>query len=571
MLFPSSLELLPDEILLQICQYLRSADVFFSLYNLNSRLNTTIRGYCHYVNLTAVSYKQFEYAVRDVLPEIGHLVRSFVLNGNWETIIHSNLSSILFVSHLSNLFPRIRKLVIKWFQSEKLLSFVTSLRDLPELIELDIRFLKGNAVNFLLENVLSANQNRLSVVSFDHDSTDLNLSDEKDLTSYPHIEQLSVNLTLSKYIPCLFHLVPNVCQLYLSIDELSNDTKRKSVIVNLPSLIHLTHFRLRTINLFWTFEDISCILKAMPVLEQLTLDLRTDDRRLVTKENLRTLLPSSLLRMDYFIRYYTSRSDTKFELHDLFSAPHLPIISMFDSPRHRFIICTIPCNLHAVILPATVSKQMPEGWDYMNQTKDLHICDITSIAEILLILRHFRKLKILTLDAKDRVQVLTLPAQSPSVDIKLPFLKQVEVSGVLDLSPILCAAPNVDYLIIYYDSLKILLNEESTFRLLQTQLIRINIIDWVDLQSDLLERIAQLHSLRHIVITLKNPELVINAFVLKILSFWKDKSRLSIDVKGSLTSTAPLDLRQWLIAHSHIKPDDSFTVECNNNWFDLWF
>jgi hypothetical protein len=66
----SSFEILPDEMILYVCHYLRGADILYSFYNLNTRLNITITGYCRYVNLMAVSYKQFDYAVSNVLPQI---------------------------------------------------------------------------------------------------------------------------------------------------------------------------------------------------------------------------------------------------------------------------------------------------------------------------------------------------------------------------------------------------------------------------------------------------------------------------------------------------------------------
>jgi hypothetical protein len=127
-------------------------------------------------------------------------------------------------------------------------------------------------------------------------------------------------------------------------------------------------------------------------------------------------------------------------------------------------------------------------------------------------------------------------------------------------------------MIIHFDCLKILLDDELTCQLVQTQIIRLNITDWIDIKSDLLERISQVfHSLCHIVITMKDSTILIDDFVLKILSLWKDKSRLSVDVKGSISEEKKKNLRQWLINHSHITINDSFAVECNDNWFDLWF
>ncbi len=165
-----------------------------------------------------------------------------------------------------------------------------------------------------------------------------------------------------------------------------------------------------------------------------------------------------------------------------------------------------------------------------------------------------------------------MPPQSQSINLKLPLLKNIEISGICELFPVLNAAPNVDYLIIYFDCLKILLDDESTCQLLQARILRLNVIDWVDIQSDLLQRISQIFSsLLHLVITMKDPTLLIDEFLSRILSLWKGKSRISIDVKGSLSEETRKYLRQWVIDHSHIRAEDSFAVEYNDNWFDLWF
>jgi hypothetical protein len=168
--------------------------------------------------------------------------------------------------------------------------------------------------------------------------------------------------------------------------------------------------------------------------------------------------------------------------------------------------------------------------------------------------------------------IVTLPPQSQSINLKLPFLKHIEISGICELFPLLNGAPNVDYMIIHFDCLKTLFDHEPTCHLLQTQIIRLNVIDWVDVKSDLLQCISQIFSsLCHLVITMKDSTLLIDDFVLKILSLWKGKSRLSLDVKGSLSEEIKKNLRQWIINHSHIRAEDSFAVEYNDNWFDLWF
>ena len=164
-----------------------------------------------------------------------------------------------------------------------------------------------------------------------------------------------------------------------------------------------------------------------------------------------------------------------------------------------------------------------------------------------------------------------MPEQLSSINLKLPCLKQIDISGISDLFPLLNVAPNLEYLIIYFDCLSMLLDDESTCYLLQTRIIRLNVIDWVDIESDVLQRMAKVfRSLRHLVIVLKDPTVFIDDFVLRIISLWKENTVRSIDVKGSLFDEIQNNLRQWLINHSHIKAEDKFAIEYNEKWFDLW-
>lgn len=405
MFYHTSFEMLPDEIILSICQYLREADVLYSFYNLNSRLNVTITGYCRHVNLMSVSYKQFEYAVSRVLPKIGNMVRTFVLNGNWETIIDNKLSTVIFDLPLSLLFPQLQKLIIKWFTSERFVTFVSNLKGFSQLMELDIRFLRGNKTTLDLTDVLSANNSQLSVVSFDQESIDLDIPYDTNMIFYPNIQELIVNLKSSKLIGNLFAIVPNLRRLYLNIDELSNDSNQKLVEHTLMPLVHLINFQLRSINLFWTFNEIASLLKPMPSLKRLTFDLRTDDKRLVDENDLMTILPSSIIKIDFFIRYYYSKSRSGEEIDMVPMSVHFPVSHLLDEPRHRYLIHTIPYDSHSAILTATISKQMLSGWKYMRHIKDLYIYDVTSMLEVLLILQHFRRVRTLTIDAKDKSQL----------------------------------------------------------------------------------------------------------------------------------------------------------------------
>ena len=143
----------------------------------------------------------------------------------------------------------------------------------------------------------------------------------------------------------------------------------------------------------------------MPSLQRFTFDLRTDDKRLFNAEDLLTILPSSLVRINFFIRYYHSELDVEVNKAINSSSCHIPIACLFDEPRNRFLIYTIPCDLRSLTLTATISKQVPSGWRYTQQIKNLYVYGITSMLEILLILQHFRQLRILNIDIKENSRV----------------------------------------------------------------------------------------------------------------------------------------------------------------------
>lgn len=171
------------------------------------------------------------------------------------------------------------------------------------------------------------------------------------------------------------------------------------------------------------------------------------------------------------------------------------------------------------------------------------------------------------------VSVVESMAQTPPCLLKLPYLKHIDLSGVSSLFPLLNAAPNLDYLAVCFECLETLLADEPTCHLLRRRIVRLNITDWVDVGSTILPRLADVFtSLRHLVISLKDVSVVIDDFVVTILSLWnKGRSRLSLDVKGCLSNKPKEALRQWIIDNTHLTANDSFAVECNETWFDLWF
>ncbi|CAF2629591.1 unnamed protein product [Rotaria sp. Silwood2] len=394
----STFDMLPDEMLLHICQYLRCADILYGFYNLNTRLNITIIDFCRHVNITGVQYKQFQYVVLKILPEIGSSIRSIVYHGNWQTVVSDQIRSLLFCSNLSMIFSQLHTLILACFTGEQLFTFLDAIKDLVQLVKLDIYCLEGKVPEELLRKILSANDGRLKSISFDQDSIDLILTEAQhdQPISYTNIEELTIGLMKSEALECLFTLVPNITRLHVTFDDTSNLLIEN--INGVPFLIHLKDFQLRSMDTYWTFDKISDILTKMPSLRKLALDLSTEDACLVNGDNFATILPASLVNLNLFIIYVLPESYNQLNNLPVTWPSHIPIACLLNECHRYAIIHTIPCDLSSIVIAAQISKQMLTGWKYMQKVKHLKIYGKASFTDIPIILQHFRQLRTLKID-----------------------------------------------------------------------------------------------------------------------------------------------------------------------------
>ncbi|CAF2786682.1 unnamed protein product [Rotaria sp. Silwood2] len=345
-----------------------------------------------------VDHEKFQFVTLKILPEIGSFIRSFVCHGNWQSIVSNQIRSILFCSNLSMIFPQLHTLILVYFTGEQLFTFVDVIKNFSQLIKLDIRCLGDKHPKELLRKVLATNDGRLRSITFDQDSIDLVLNEAQhdQPVSYPNIEELTVNLVKYEALIRLFMLVPNVSRLHVTCDYSSNLLLEK--LKSLSSLIHLKDFQLRSMDNYWTLEQISDILTKMPFLQKLALDLSTKDENLINGHNLVAILPQSLVNLNLFIIYLLLESDIKSDTWHITWPSHIPIACLLSECHRCAIIHTIPCDLCSIVIPAKISKQMLTGWEYMQKVKNLRIYGKASFTEIAMIVQHFHQLQTLNID-----------------------------------------------------------------------------------------------------------------------------------------------------------------------------
>lgn len=132
-------------------------------------------------------------------------------------------------------------------------------------------------------------------------------------------------------------------------------------------------------------------------------------------------------------------------------------------------------------------------------------------------------------------------------------------------------APNFDYLVISFTSLKILLDDKQTCNLLQRLIIRLDIYDWLDTDPDLLQNVSRIFTnLNTLIIVPKNKNLIMDSVVLAILTNWHNDRLKWIFIDGSFSDKPKENFRQWILDNNNQMKDISFTVNSDDRWLTLW-
>ncbi|CAF1371812.1 unnamed protein product [Rotaria magnacalcarata] len=567
----STFETLPDEMILHVCQYLRGGEILHSFFNLNSRLNSAITDFCHHVNLKNLTYKQFKFVTLQIVPQIGGSIRSFVFNARWESIMFTQQSSIFSRLKLCFIFPQLHTLILTGFVDAQLNLFLDKITDFFQLVKLDIRSAQVCNSYDSLKVILGANNNRLKSVLFEDDSTQFILTSTRDeeAVSYPNIEELTVSLKTDKTLGSLFILVPNITRLHVDVDELSSASKR--TLENVPSLVHLKDFQLRSLDMQWSLDEIAYILSKMPSIQRLVLDISTQDKHVVHGEKFIQVLPSTLIEIHLFIMYYLSTSGSETDTILSTWPSYIRVIRLPHESNRYGVIHTVPCDLFSMFIPAYVASSMMAGSKYTRKVQYLKICDKQCSSDINLILQHFHQIRTLTIGSSYNSQKITSQSNQPIV-LHLPHLKRFNVNGIYEIFHLVEAAPNLDYLKIDLNSFNMALDDISTCELLQKRIVNLEITNIQEIDSIPLGIISrQFSNLRDLSLCVEKSTVFIDSLILAVLSMWKDKNLRSFHIKGSLTYDVSKNLSQWLINYNNLDSGDSFHVEYDSKWIVVWY
>ncbi len=387
----TTFEILPDEMILEICRYLHCSHVLYSFFDLNSRLNRTITSYCQHVWFRRASYKQLLYIYDYILPRIGSFVISLTIHPLHQSSFPSSLKQ-----QMSNIFPNLKTLTLTSWTSENLLSvMIESLQQMTYLEKLVIQELSCSSIikdgNFL-EKIFNIKNNFLNKIIFDYDCDSFNLNNylQNNFISY-HIIYLTIQLDTLLDLSIVIQFIPNIYQLDVSI--------RNSSLKPVPfttTLPFLKEFSIWTIHWYSHFDDLIPLLSIVPSIEKFSLTISTRDSKLINGKNLFSILPSQLKQFNYTVCYYPYENDDHFNIKSLQSIPVIYSISEIDK---RIFLHTLPYSSSRLIIRSNLAKNIPTKDIYQMYSKidQIQVYTMTNLSDAFPMIGQCRRVRELTL------------------------------------------------------------------------------------------------------------------------------------------------------------------------------
>jgi hypothetical protein len=407
----STLENLPDEMLLEICRYLHSGDVLYSFFGLNFRLNQTITFYRQHVSLHRTFYLQFLHIFHKILPQIEFSIRSLVI---------FELESPLFLRLFQNqhIYPHLEKLTLVNWTDEKLILFIDTLHGMKYFQKLIIQALDltesiRNIV--LLRKLLGANDHRLTQLIFDHECDALSLIDDEECEmNFPNIIQLDIELRTTTDLFQLIQIVPNLEQLHITFKQSWN-----KILSDQQSFSHLKELSVYAMSWFSTFENLKTLVKISPTIENLSLVLVTHDYSMIDRQSVFSLLPACMKQFHYSICYQPSDINDHFDPRKIIDTwKSIPIAYSICENDKRIFLHTVLYQLTRLSLRSLFNKKMSAELNSQTYKKvrHLHVYDTINLTDTFGIVRHCRQILDLI------VSIRTLPS-SKNLSQKKFFFK----------------------------------------------------------------------------------------------------------------------------------------------------
>jgi hypothetical protein len=308
------------------------------------------------------------------------------------------------------IFPHLKHLTLNALYTKSLALFLDSLQNLTELYEITIHQLSNDSDNSnehqtLLYQVLSANNSRLTSVKFDWYSNPFSVEMQTNGVLFTNIDELHINLKTINDLHQLLTILPTLCYLYTQVHEEYFDLDEQNEYIIISSL---KYFHLRSFCHSWTLDELASIIKRIPNVKELSIEIEGDDDiRLIDGQEFFSLLSDlSLKKFNYFLKYFNTS----------YFIDQTKILSTWHQFKQEFVciksddnkivaLYSLPFVFSYLILPCSLAKNKVFIESYTTQAKDLTLCRVsTQIVDIFPIINKCHRTHIIDLRIDEKVE-----------------------------------------------------------------------------------------------------------------------------------------------------------------------
>ncbi|CAF1074809.1 unnamed protein product [Adineta ricciae] len=582
----STLECLPDEILLDVISYLKPYDIYHSLHNLNNRLNSIINDFQlnFHLDISHIAKREYDYCLLSILSLPSVLCRLHSLHiSNDETYG----AIALFIREYPSLtIPSLRSLSLLDATTSQIKSLLVRLS--PQLETLSIvtnRTIDMNDKRFICQYLLkhsTLRSYRLSLCDgVDCDETILSHS------SRNRLETISIDLSYFQNILSLLSFIPNVKRLTININQqkyYNQDYNAAAFdMIRLYVPVQLSYFNLNLRFSNVEFEHIEQLLNCLVNLKHLCCSsFRAELVDGYRWERVLKRLPL-LRRFECVMTTYIYHSldlnliSQSFQT-SFWKENNWSVICDYFQCLSRLTIYTIPFYKNLFI--STLNGSQP-----LNDTDDQSVLlenaydkvthlkvSVQGLYSETTPIRKFRYVTSLSIcdgeSYSDHSNSSLVSYLSSTIDLtKIRHLKLYSLLSGHTLFALLCKAPNIHCLSSSYHNLLQMINDFGDVWLcwLLNMMIKKLTLSYGRLTLSIVDQFVELFSnVEHLSLCMNMDDVDFQEILLKLIQNFKHLSSIRIRLAGKLTEHFQVQTLTWLSTNAELHS------EFNDNFLDIW-
>ncbi|CAF1008917.1 unnamed protein product [Adineta steineri] len=348
-MYLSRLEQLPDEILLDICTYLRPFDVINSFGRLNNRLELTISQYRRDADLHHLTLNQFQRWSNHLLYYTADSIVNLVVS-NWNSPGQIYLFNQLMKNYhsLNQLLPNIKQLRLIDFTNNDI-DILSKLDKIEKIfIDADALVPLSYSTHILLDKYLFCSSYYFKEIRLWGVEGGIRLQHDIKISENLYLERLTISVALLDDLILVFRRSPNLRSLNVEITQQPvKDLRQNATVDMLPK--HLTFFHFQTTNQsVLSCEDLDKLVSNIPTIELLSLDMDTNDVDYTVGYNWKNMLSclSNLKHVYFKLRIWLKTDMMPINIDSIiesFQQTNLPICCYIDAKTLH--IDTVPYNM----------------------------------------------------------------------------------------------------------------------------------------------------------------------------------------------------------------------------------